>query len=382
MRETLSAAAGRLRAGSNRSCRLPRSFRPRNPEKLRRFLTVLLCAWGAVWFVAPLLALDNAFIDVPENIIWGSYFQFGYDKNPYLGAWIGYLGSLLTGNSLWNSYLLSQVFVVTGLWAVWRLSLRMTSPAGAFLAVIFLLGVNFYGIKSVELCDDVMELGFWPLLIWSFYCSLKDGNRIGSWLLTGFLAGCCFMIKYYGAVLFVSMFVVMLATPEGRRAFRRPGPYLGAVLFAVMCLPNLIWLGGNDMVAFRYAFDRAALDDGAPGLRIHLRAAAEISAAELYPDAVGADRAAHSVLPALLPARRCDAVRAVRPAVRRDPGLGAVHPDAAVLGRFGRFDQLFMGRAVLPAARAFFSCSGSSRISTLSVCGRSRGSSCCSASYS
>ena len=48
------------------------------------------------------------------------------------------------------------------------------------------------------------------------------------------------------------------------RAFRRPGPYLGAVLFAVMCLPNLIWLGGNDMVAFRYAFDRAALDDGAP----------------------------------------------------------------------------------------------------------------------
>lgn len=28
--------------------------------------------------------------------------------------------------------------------------------------------------------------------------------------------------------------------------------------------PNLIWLGGQTMVAFRYAFDRAALDDGAP----------------------------------------------------------------------------------------------------------------------
>lgn len=263
MRETLSTVAGRL------CTRIESFFLPSallsaaEPEKLRRFLTVLLCVWGTVWFITPLLALDNAFIDVSENIIWGSYFQCGYDKNPYLGAWIGYLGYLLTGNSLWNSYLLSQVFIVTGLWAVWRLSLRMTSPGGAFLAGIFLLGVNFYGIKSVELCDDVMELGFWPLLIWSFYCSLKDGNRIGSWLLTGFLAGCCFMIKYYGAVLFVSMFFVMLATPEGRRTFRRPGPYLGAMLFVVICLPNLIWLGGNDMIAFRYAFDRAALDDGA-----------------------------------------------------------------------------------------------------------------------
>ena len=89
MRETLSAAAGRLRARIE-SFLPPSAFLPAaEPEKLRRFLTVLLCAWGAVWFVAPLLALDNAFIDVPENIIWGSYFQFGYDKNPYLGTACG-----------------------------------------------------------------------------------------------------------------------------------------------------------------------------------------------------------------------------------------------------------------------------------------------------
>jgi len=236
---------------------------PAEPGKLRRFLFGLLAAWAVAWTLLPLAVLDNAFIDVSENIIWGSYFQLGYDKNPYLGAWIGYLGYLLAGNGLWSSYLLSQLFVVTGLYAVWRLALRMTTPAGAFLAAVFLLGVNFYGIKSVELCDDVMELGFWPLLIWSFYRALKDGNRVGAWLLTGFLAGCCFMIKYYGAVLFVSMFLVMLATPEGRAAFRRPGLYLAGVLFTVMSLPNLFWLCGNDMVAFRYAFDRAALDEGA-----------------------------------------------------------------------------------------------------------------------
>ena len=237
---------------------------PAEPEKLRRFFFGLLAVWAVGWFLLPLAVLDNAFIDVSENIIWGSHFQLGYDKNPYLGAWIGYLGYLLAGKELWSSFLLSQLFVVAGVYAVWRLSLRMTTPAGAFLATVLLLGLNFYGIKSVELCDDVMELGFWPLLIWSFYCALRGGNRTGAWLLTGFLAGCCFMIKYYGAVLFVSMFALMLATPEGRAAFRRPGPYLGGVLFALMSLPNLFWLRGQDMVAFRYAFDRASLDDGIP----------------------------------------------------------------------------------------------------------------------
>lgn len=243
----------------------PSAFQP-PPEAdiLKKRLSHLLVLWGLCWFLLPLAVLDNAFIDVPENIIWGSYFQLGYDKNPYLGAWIGYLGSRLTGDSIWSSYLLSQVFVLTGLLCVWKLGMRMTTPAGAFLSVLVLLGVNFYGIKSVELCDDVMELGFWPLLIFFFYKALKDGSRIGPWLLAGILAGCCFMIKYYAVVLFASMFLVMLFTPEGRRAFRTPGPYLGALLFAVISLPNLIWLAGNDMVAFRYAFDRAALDSGAP----------------------------------------------------------------------------------------------------------------------
>lgn len=235
-------------------------------ETFRRTLILLLCTWASIWFLAPLLALDNAFIDVTENIIWGSHFQFGYDKNPFLGAWIGYLGYRLTGDSLWNSYLLSQIFVFSGLYAVWRLSLRITSPAGAFLSTIFLLGLNFYGIKSVELCDDVMELGFWPLLIWSFYHSLKDGGRISSWLLTGFLAGCCFMIKYYGVVLFLSMFFIMLMTQEGRRSFRTAGPYFGALLFVIICLPNLIWLNKNNMIAFQYAFERASLKDGFPAI--------------------------------------------------------------------------------------------------------------------
>lgn len=236
---------------------------PPGEEVLRKRFLLILALWGVCWFLLPLAVLDNVFVDVPENIIWGSYFQFGYDKNPYLGAWIGYLGSLLAGNSLWSSHLLSQLFVLTGLVCVWKLGRRMTTPAGAFLAALFLLGVNFYGIKSVELCDDVMELGFWPLLLLFFHKALKERGGWGAWFAVGLLAGCCFMVKYYAAVLFASMFLLMLFTPEGRRAFRTPGPYWAALVCALISLPNLIWLVQNDMVALRYAFGRASLGDGA-----------------------------------------------------------------------------------------------------------------------
>ena len=58
-------------------------------------------------------------------------------------------------------------------------------------------------------------------------------------------------------------FLLMLFTPEGRRAFRTPGPYWAALVCALISLPNLIWLAQNDMVALRYAFGRASLGDGA-----------------------------------------------------------------------------------------------------------------------
>ncbi len=78
---------------------LPDSARmaPPDGEVLRKRLVLLLTVWAATWSLLPLAVLDNAFIDVLENIVWGGHFQFGYDKNPYLGAWIGALAAGISG---------------------------------------------------------------------------------------------------------------------------------------------------------------------------------------------------------------------------------------------------------------------------------------------
>ena len=231
-------------------------------KKLANVFLLLLAAWGVFWTILPLFSLDNDFIDILENIVWGRHFQWGYDKNPYFGAWLGYGFYALTGGALWINYLLSQIFVCTGLFCVWKLANRFVTPARAFISTLALTFITFYGMKATELCDDVMELGLWPLTILFFYRSLRDGNRLRDWLLTGLFAALSFMTKYYGLMLFLSMLAVLLFTGRGRDAFRRPGIYCAAVLFAVISLPNIFWLIDNHFVAVDYAFNRAEIGGG------------------------------------------------------------------------------------------------------------------------
>ncbi len=221
------------------------------------------CAfWFVWWSLLPVVSLGNDFIDILENIVWGRHFQFGYDKNPYLGAWLGNGFHVLTGGGLWINYVLSQVFVIAGFWAVWRLGRRMVSAPAALISVLALAAINFYGIKATELCDDVMELGLWPLTIYSFYRALNDGHRWRDWLATGLLAGMALMTKYYAVVLFIPMLLLLLTTAKGRRAWSQTPFYVAGLLALAVCLPNLWWLVDNQMVAVDYALTRASLAEG------------------------------------------------------------------------------------------------------------------------
>jgi hypothetical protein len=227
--------------------------------RIRRMFYVFLAGWTLLWFLLPLIFLESSFIDVLENIVWGSNFQWGYDKNPWFGAWVGYYSYLITGKSLWVNYLLSQVFVATGITSVWLLARRMVNSRQAYVAAVSLAAINFYGIKSVELCDDVMALGLWPLIYLFFYKALNEG-RLRDWLLVGFFSALALMTKYLAPVIFVSMFIVMLATPRGRRAFLRSGVYLAGIVLLLISLPNFIFLIENEGTAISYAFGRAGLN--------------------------------------------------------------------------------------------------------------------------
>ena len=79
--------------------------------RLEKIFYILAAGWLVLWTLLPSLCVGNAFIDVSENVAWGQHFQFGYDKNPYFGAWLTYWSYRLIPSEC-VSYFLSQCSVL------------------------------------------------------------------------------------------------------------------------------------------------------------------------------------------------------------------------------------------------------------------------------
>ena len=229
----------------------------------RRNVLLILSVWFLFWAILPFLCVGNLYIDISENIEWGRHFQFGYDKNPYVGAWLTYGAYRLAGRCPEIAYILSQVFIAAAVWSVFALSSDIFGKEEgwkrAVPAVFAALMVPFASIWSGEFNDDIMDYGFWSLLTLFIFRAMRT-QEWKWWLLTGLTAGLAFMTKYLAAVLFMSFLIPLLFTHEGRRSWRNPAFYAAIVAGLLLSLPNIIWLFGNDGVALQYAWDRTHAD--------------------------------------------------------------------------------------------------------------------------
>lgn len=228
-----------------------------------RLLLVILFGWMVFWTALPCISLANDFVDVLENIVWGRHFQFGFDKNPYAGAFFGVGVWRLSGKAFFSSFLASQVCVFIGVFSVYQVAKRILKPRTAFLATITLLLINFYGIKATELCDDIMEHAVWPLTMLFVYLGVRgeEKNRWAYWLCAGFFAGLSLMVKYFAPAMYLCVGIPLLFTKEGRAMFRRPELYLALIPFILVILPNVYWLSSFGSKPFEYAAGRAGLGE-------------------------------------------------------------------------------------------------------------------------
>ena len=229
-----------------------------------RILLIILTCWLVFWTVLPCISLANDFVDVLENIVWGRHFQFGFDKNPYAGAFFGVGVWRLSGKAFFSSFLASQVCVFIGIFSVYQVAKRILAPRTAFLAAVTLLLINFYGIKATELCDDIMEHAVWPLTMLFVYLGVRGEEKKQwiYWLFAGFFAGLSLMVKYFAPAMYLCVGIPLLFTKEGRSVIRKPQFYLALIPFILVILPNVFWLFSFGSKPFEYAAGRAGLAEG------------------------------------------------------------------------------------------------------------------------
>ena len=227
-------------------------------------LTHIFWGWVVVhiflWTVIPWLVQPNLPLDAIEMLYIGHEWPIGHFKHPTLPGWLAEMASVLTGNSAWAIYLLSQLAVGACFWAAWRLGREILSPRLALVSAALLEGCWYYNFKSTEFNNNLGMYPFWALAILFLYWAMHR-EKNGYWIAVGISLGLGMLAKYATGVLAVTMLLYMFVDPAARRWWRRPGPYLTLLAAAVTFGPNLYWALTSDFGPVKFAIERTTIED-------------------------------------------------------------------------------------------------------------------------
>jgi hypothetical protein len=221
-----------------------------------RLLWLWLVVRTALWLGAAVCTQPNAPLDLIEWLAWGHQFAWGYPKHPPLPGWVAELFARLSPGDVWGVYLAGYLHAAACLWAAWRLGREYLPPRQALLSALCLDGLIYLTGDAAEFSNNLSLDVAWALTVLFFVRAVRTG-RLRSWLALGAAIGLGMLCKYTLGVLLVPLAGYLVWDRGARGHLRRPGPYLAALLAAVLFAPHAVWLAHHDFLTVRYAADRS-----------------------------------------------------------------------------------------------------------------------------
>ena len=222
------------------------------------FFTFLF-AHLAIWTLVPTLTNQNLPLDTIEALAWGSNLDWGFNKHPPLSAFTVELFYIIFGNQNWAYYFLSQIFVVTSFFVVWKLSEDFfQNKIHSLIAVLLLEGIYFYNYTTPEFNVYICELPFWALTVLYCWKGFKD-NETSDWLIFGLFAALGVLSHYLFIYLLAGMDVFFLYMILKKKINFKC--LVSLIPFFLVLLPHLIWLTENDYTTITYGLHRTGTGD-------------------------------------------------------------------------------------------------------------------------
>ncbi len=207
---------------------------------------------------------QNLPLDTIEALAWGSNLDWGFNKHPPMSAFFPELFFNIFGGQDWAFYLLSQIFVITSFYFVFKLSNEIFNNLKlSFISVLLLEGIYFYNFTTPEFNVNVAQLPFWALTVyftWKIY--VKKQPQTYDLFLLGFFAAAGLLSKYLFLYILISIdllfFYLIFIIKDRKFQFR----YLISLeVFLVLLIPHIIWLMNNDYVTITYGLARAGAEE-------------------------------------------------------------------------------------------------------------------------
>ena len=222
-------------------------------------LVFLLAAWlifrTLLWALVTQLTFSNPPLDTIELLSWGRDWQWGYAKHPPLPAWLADAGWRVFGGNLFGVYFIGYALIAVAVWSVWRLARLVVPRRDALLAALCMEGVLFYTYWGQRLNHNIALTAFWSLTTLFTYKAVRDG-RLGDWIATGVCASLGLLSKYTMVFLLLPLLFWMLMESRAARVWRRPGPYVAALVMLMIVTPHLVWAAREGWPTLAYGRER------------------------------------------------------------------------------------------------------------------------------
>ncbi len=224
-----------------------------------KILFTFLFAHLAIWTLIPTLTNQNLPLDTIEALAWGSNLDWGFNKHPPLSAFSVELFYIIFGKQDWAYYFLSQIFVITSFFVVWKFSENFfQNKIHSLIAVLLLEGIYFYNYTAPEFNVYVCELPFWALTVLYCWKGFKD-NETSDWLIFGLFAALGVLSHYSFIYLLAGMDVFFLYMILKKKINFKC--LVSLIPFFLVLLPHLIWLTENDYTTITYGLHRTGTGD-------------------------------------------------------------------------------------------------------------------------
>ncbi len=234
-----------------------------NNKNIDNVFYIFVIAHLIFWTLIPSLTNHNLPLDTIEALAWGSNLDWGFNKHPPMSAFFPEVLYQIFGPQDWVYYLLSQIFVITSFYFVFKFSKEIfNNKVLGLISVLLIETIYFYNFTSPEFNVNVCQLPFWSLTV---YYSWKIFNekeiKFSDCFLVGLFAAFGFLSKYLFLYLLVSIDLLFIYLIFLKKERKFDFKYLITIeVFLVVLVPHLIWLNNNEFITITYGLARTGLE--------------------------------------------------------------------------------------------------------------------------
>ena len=234
-----------------------------NARNINNIYYIFIIAHLIFWTLIPSLTNQNLPLDTIEALAWGSNLDWGFNKHPPMSAFFSEVFFQIFGSQDWAYYLLSQIFVLTSFYYVFKFSKEFfNNDLLGLISVLLIESIYFYNFTSPEFNVNVCQLPFWSLTVyfsWRIYNSKEI--KFTDCFLIGLFAAFGFLSKYLFVYLLVSIDLLFIYLIFIKREKKFDFKYLITLeVFLIVLVPHLIWLNNNEFITVTYGLARTGLE--------------------------------------------------------------------------------------------------------------------------